>query len=939
MTHAATSSDDLRTRLQMMSHGAAHRELANQVIALAQERGDEALEFDVRQRLVEDGVMTGATDLALANFAWCAAKYDEQPAWFADGSGGREFDFFWQHKWMPGQLCSSPAFTREHISSILDEMEARFEKAADGMSAVVTSRFETALALGDVAQARRFGDQLAQMDRDDLSSCNACVPGSYVELALAEGDDAKAVDIALTTWRDGQECTTEPGGTLANLLVTLLRCGQTDDAVEAFGAIREQLNQERDQVRAFAKCAQFASLTGNHDAALALVERHLGWLATDALDDWAHLDAAQAFAVALERAADAHPEATLLVRASTEPGLERFLGKVEQPLTARELADRLWSLAQSLAGQFDERNGNSRMTEGLARSRALVAEEYPVDLGEETIFAPIPLDSPQPHTYVEWLVRAFTGRMVHDLPTVVSAAAKVLDLADNARDGLLAQWSAHHLTFSSARFSQDDAAAESAFHAWREFARREFGEPVERLVEAVANRTSPEQMVAAALECAQAPEVIRADALVAAIAAHRNSEPQPTAEGAAWRADVRGQALGLLNQVSAQSSEVEHIQATVVATGARLMEHGDALAAHQDPEAALAAVENIDAGSRPGLSEAVAASIASARGQVANATEDFATAAAEHEQAARLYAQAGLTRGSRGEAINAAHQYLTVGDSESGVARLDYALSLYAPDEEVPLPVRWMHAQGLVVSGEGDRAIPTLTGIVAEEQSQDAPAGALAQTHRELARAYSQADDERAIEHFGVAAQLYAQAEMWTEAADAALMHYRQLSYFRKGIPEQLAVVDQAHEYAAKSGEPVLVVRAVLSRMDVLALAEDPSWQAQGDSALELARSMGDLDVEIDVLWRVAEYHLDYGDKSVGIDVLKQRIDVVRRTGDMGRYLDAVMDTVYEAIDADLRDQAVGVIQSVWAERATLPEDVVTDIVELSDDVLDYRPA
>src|SRR5690554_3603663 len=116
MTHSNTSSKKLIEELEAMELGAPHREFGAQVVAIAQERGDEELEFDARRRLVEDGVMNGVSDLALANFAWLTAKYDESPPWLAEPTGRREYEFFWQHKWMPALLTSSPAFSREQIA-------------------------------------------------------------------------------------------------------------------------------------------------------------------------------------------------------------------------------------------------------------------------------------------------------------------------------------------------------------------------------------------------------------------------------------------------------------------------------------------------------------------------------------------------------------------------------------------------------------------------------------------------------------------------------------------------------------------------------------------------------------------------------------------------------------------------------------------------------
>lgn len=936
MTHSNTSSKKLIEELEAMELGAPHREFGAQVVAVAQERGDEELEFDARRRLVEDAVMNGVSDLALANFAWLTAKYDESPPWLAEPTGRRVWEFFWQHSWMPPILTSSPAFSREHVTAILDESEARFKKAGNGMAAVVTARLEAAIALEDVVAARRYADQLVHLEEDDYSSEEVCVSCDYVELAAAEGDEEQAVERALDVWRTGETAYPEPFLTLSGMLVTLVRRGHTAEAVEIFRATRQELGTNRDEVQSLARCAQFASVTGNHEVALALVERHLGWLATSPLNARAHLKASQAFAVALERAGAFYRDTTVVVRASTESGLERFLGTVEEPLTAQQVADRLWGVAEQLAGEFDERNGNSRMAEELSRSRALVDEEYPADLGEAYVFAPILSDQPEPTTAIDWWLRAFSARYAQDDATAMDAAAKVRELADNSADGLLMQWSAHFMTHSSARLRGDAAAEGRALLAWRAFASREFGKDVEGLAIALASHTLADDLVAVALECEQAPALIRAEALVAAIADHRDSEVEPSAEAAAWRANVRDQALALLEPVSADGSEVERIRAAVIIAAVRLTEHADAMAVDRDTEAALAVLNTITIGSWPGLSEAMAGMIAGVRGRVAYAVEDFSSAAAEHEKAARLFAQAGLTLGVRQDAINAARMYLRADDVHMALARVEFALSLYEPDEEIPAHMRWMHAVALVETGEADRAVPILTELVSYEELSEAPPARRATTHRELARAYSQVDDARAIEQFAAAAQLFAQAEMWVEATETAMDHYLNLEWEGAATAERLAVINQAQAYAVESGAPHLVLNAVLARLALYVADNDPAWQAEVESTLELAETTGDPHIESTVLHQFAIYHFAHGDKDVGMELLKRRAAGLRHVGDPEIYLNAIFNLVDEAKKAGLEDKAVDVIREVWAERATLPKEVVSDIVELSEETFDH---
>src|SRR5690606_35398291 len=111
-----------------------------------------------------------------------------------------------------------------------------------------------------------------------------------------------------------------------------------------------------------------------------------------------------------------------------------------------------------------------------------------------------------------------------------------------------------------------------------------------------------------------------------------------------------------------------------------------------------------------------------------------------------------------------------VRDFVNGLARMEFAISLYGPDDEVPFHVRWLYSQALVGAGEGYRALRMLTTIIEEERAAGESAGMRAPTHLELAKAYVQADDPRAHDEFALATDLFIEAQMWAEAAEATLL-------------------------------------------------------------------------------------------------------------------------------------------------------------------------
>ena len=129
MTRPKKRFSQLLEEIDRTPWGPAEQTLVAEAVALAQEIGDEQLEYQARMRQTASANMNGATDVMLNSFAWCLARHDADPGRFPADLEYGGADLMWQFKWMASALRSSPAFSQDQITAVLDDMEAHYRQA------------------------------------------------------------------------------------------------------------------------------------------------------------------------------------------------------------------------------------------------------------------------------------------------------------------------------------------------------------------------------------------------------------------------------------------------------------------------------------------------------------------------------------------------------------------------------------------------------------------------------------------------------------------------------------------------------------------------------------------------------------------------------------------------------------------------------------------
>ena len=365
MSGYATRIRALFDEIDATPWGPQERALVAEAVALAQESGDERLEYEARMRQTSSANMTGDTDLMLTSFAWCLAHHDSDPARFpatVEPAG----DLMWQYKWMAGALRGSPEFSPEQIAAVLDDMEEHYRRAGLGASGVLMARFEDAWAAGRWDEAEELQRRLEATPRDDYSHCDACVRSQFAGYFSETGRESDALRLVQEMIEGGFSCGEEPEHALARALIPYLRAGMLDEARTAHLRSYRLAKDNPDNLSIVAKHIVFCAVTGNAARALALVERHLPWLVHDGLNAEAHLAALASVAVALDAVTEAGHGATP-VRGSDAVTLAPLLGEHEGLWTASELAAHAWLLADDIAAAFDRRNGTDAHAQSIAR--------------------------------------------------------------------------------------------------------------------------------------------------------------------------------------------------------------------------------------------------------------------------------------------------------------------------------------------------------------------------------------------------------------------------------------------------------------------------------------------------------------------------------------------------------------------------------------------
>lgn len=773
--------------------GPAEQALVAEAVALAVEIGDEQLEYQARMRQTASANMGGATDVMLNSFAWCLAHHDADPQRFPADLDYGGADLMWQFKWMASALRSSPAFASEQISAVLDDMESHFRAGGLGLSGVLTARFEDAWDAGRFDDAEALRVQLEATPRDEHSHCDACGRSQFAGFFADTDRDADAIRLVEEMIEGGFSCGEEPEHALSRVLLPYLRAGRFDEAKSAHLRSYRLAKDNADNLRIIANNIVFTAITGNEARALALIERHISWLAHDGLNVDAHFAALSAFAVALDRVtATGHGDTP--VRGADAATLVPLFGEHEGAWSAEELAHACWSAAERIGAAFDERDGTSGHARSLARMRALESEHYDVPIRSDafvaTATAATPLDADG------WFQRASELAQYGAEQETLAALPRALEVQDPAKR---AQLRSMHIGILIALDRAQEAAEllPARISALRDAGLDAQADLEERLGLATFGLNTPE--AAAALE----HELAASDALPAwsrgDLALSRASLHLMDGE--------KDAALDLAEQAARHFTEAEDARLVNTTTLVAL----SSLLSAGDMEAASALLDRFIA--QDDLSSGHRARALSMRARLRGGSDLFAEGAADADEACRILAGLGATSALAPTHLLAGALWEDAGDPEQAVARYRLAARLAEQNGDDVSGVNFRLARGMLAIGDAEEAAELFGTVLEQEEQAEVAAGSRAMTASMLGQALSAAGEfGQSVGAFGYAAELFGEAEQHADQAAALMERAKILARFDEQ-DDAIELLESAAEIVRRDPEAVGTLADVLHNL------------------------------------------------------------------------------------------------------------------------------
>lgn len=891
--------------------GAAEQALVAEAVALAQELGDEQLEYQARMRQTASANMGGQTDVMLNSFAWCLAKHDADPARFPIDIDNGAADLMWQFKWMASALRASPAFSTAQIAAVLDDMEEHYRRAGLGMSGVLTARFEDAWDAGRHDEAEQLRVQLETTPRDDYSHCDACGRSQIAGFFAETGRDEEAIRLVEEMIEGGFSCGEEPEHALSRVLLPYLRAGRTEDARAAHLRSYRLAKDNPDNIGIVANNIVFAAVTGNEARALAMVERHLPWLAHDQLNVDGHFAALSAIAFALDRVAAAGHGDTP-VRGADAPALQQFFGEHDGAWNASELAAAATAAAERIGADFDERDGTTGHADRHARLRSLSGQRWEVPIRSDA-FVTAPA-APEPSDAEGWFHRAVALGSYGSEVDALAAAAQAASISDPEKLARLLGLRIGALASLEHWADAADLLPERA-SALREAGRTEQAALEDRLGLALFGRAEEGDIAALEREWSDAgrlPAWTRGD-LALTLASCR------------LRADDTAGALDLAEHAARafdEAGDVRLVAGTSLMAMMALLRAGDMERANGIVDALLAQ-DDLNPGQRARALET--------RARIRGGAGLAADGAADADEAAAILASLGASQSLASAQMLAGALWEDAGDVDSALLRFRLGARLIAQHGGDTTGADFRLGRALLGAGHAAEAAELLGDVLQREQADETPDSSRAITVGLLARALAACEEfGQAVGAFGYAAELHGSAG---EPAEQALMLTEQAK-----IMARFGEHSDARDLLEQAAGLVRPTEAVGAVVEVLHNLGQSYGAASDDRAFALFDEVAALAVEHEADWLLADVTdsrgralVEFGRIDEAVSALLTAADGFAALGDAGSAGGSELFAARTLVSAQRHEDAVALYRSVLDRAGQIPPLRQVAALELGD--------
>ncbi|WLQ40403.1 tetratricopeptide repeat protein [Streptomyces laculatispora] len=354
--------------------GPARNARAERLLAEAEQSGDAALLVEALVHQLQVYNYSSEKDKMFVPFARLLRVWDERPG---DFDQVMTHHLFWMFKWVSSSMIDQPHIPLASIEKWQGEMAHRYRLAGHSERAVRQGELEIARHLGDLERAGRAYTAWQAADRDRMANCHACELHEQGGWQVLRGLDEEA----LNSWApvlDGEHvCAHEPHAVLAASLLPLLRTGRPEQA-RAHHLRGYRMVRPMESMRySVALHIEFCALTGNEARGLEILAERPAYF-TDSGNPGSLMDFMATAAVLMDRLT------------ALGHGGQSVPGPAGTDWTAASLAVHARTRALALAARFDERNGNTYVSEQVRErlARRPLLDRLPLGVRAVRLAAP-----------------------------------------------------------------------------------------------------------------------------------------------------------------------------------------------------------------------------------------------------------------------------------------------------------------------------------------------------------------------------------------------------------------------------------------------------------------------------------------------------------------------------------------------------------------------
>ena len=356
----AAEVEQLLSRADSLPYGPERVSLVEEAMRLADTVGDDRLAYDTRFAMIEAANWSGHDDRSVVALAWCWGYVDR------NGEAPDLYSLLWRQKWVLGALSGFCRVQKQQIVAMEDDFARRLSDAGYNLRPVEDARWGHRLIFGEGEEADHFYERWAATERDAMADCLSCDYDSEAWYRLCRHRNEEALSHAMDLIdKKKPGCQSVPHRTFYKATIALLRLGRIEEARALYPRAMRMIGGKPGHTGEVTAQLLYLLRDGEASKALRQVDRHLAF-ASDNAHDHTRRNFFAATALVLEAVADKSSRRRKLKLPTEHP-----LYRDDHTYNTSEIAAWYAAEANELASRFDERNGNTSVSDWLAEMRVL----------------------------------------------------------------------------------------------------------------------------------------------------------------------------------------------------------------------------------------------------------------------------------------------------------------------------------------------------------------------------------------------------------------------------------------------------------------------------------------------------------------------------------------------------------------------------------------